>query len=69
MECTLRKKCPYLELFLSAFSSIWTEHGKILRISPYSVRMRENVDQNNSEYGHFLHSVKVILFLVNEIQV
>ena len=20
---------------------------------PYSVRMRENVDQNNSEYGHF----------------
>ena len=25
-------------------------------ISPYSVRMRENTDQNNSEYGHFLHS-------------
>ena len=23
---------------------------------PYSVRMRENMDQNNSEYGHFLHS-------------
>ena len=22
-------------------------------ISPYSVRMRENVDQNNSKYGHF----------------
>ena len=29
----------------------------ILRISPYSVRMRENTDQNNSEYGHFLCNV------------
>ena len=28
----------------------------ILRISPYSVRMRENTDQNNSEYGGFLRS-------------
>ena len=26
-------------------------------ISPYSVRMRENTDQNNSEYGHCLPSV------------
>ena len=25
----------------------------LLRISPYSVRMRENTDQKNSEYGHF----------------
>ena len=25
--------------------------------TPYSVRMRENADQNNSEYGHFLRSV------------
>ena len=30
--------------------------GEILHISPYSVQMRENTDQNNSEYGHFLHS-------------
>ena len=30
---------------------------EILRISPYSVRKRENTDQNNSEYGHFLRSV------------
>ena len=28
----------------------------VLRISPYSVRMRENTDQNNFEYGHFLRS-------------
>ena len=27
------------------------------RISSYSVRMLENTDQNNFEYGHFLHSV------------
>ena len=54
---TLRKKCPYLELFWSAFSLIRTEYGEILSISPYSVSMWENADQNNSEYGHLLHSV------------
>ena len=39
---TLRKKCLHSELFWSAFSHIRTEYGEILRISPYSVRMREN---------------------------
>ena len=34
----------------------YTLSEKILRISPYSVRTRENTDHNNSEYGHFLHS-------------
>ena len=47
---SLRKKCPYSELFWSVFSRIRT------CISPYSVRMRENADQNNSEYGHFPRS-------------
>ena len=56
----LREKCPYLELFLSAFTCIRTEYGEILRISPYSVRMRENEEQNNSEYGHFLLSGVVV---------
>ena len=28
------------------------------RISPCSVRMRENTDQKNSKYRHFLHSGK-----------
>ena len=51
------KKCPYFELFWSAYSRIWTEHGEILSISLYSVRMRENADQNNSEYVDFLRSV------------
>ena len=31
-----------------------------LRISPYSVRMRENTNQNNSKYGHFLRSENFI---------
>ena len=43
--------------FRSVFSRIRTEYGEILRISPYSVQMRENADQNNSEYGHFLRNV------------
>ena len=30
---------------------------KIRSISPNSVRMLGNTDQNNSEYGHFLRSV------------
>ena len=35
-----------------------------LRISPYSVRMLENANQNNSEYEHFSRSViSVILVL------
>ena len=29
---------------------------KSVRIRSYSVRMQENTDQNNSEYGHFLRS-------------
>ena len=52
----VREKCPYSELFWSAFSRVQTEYGEILRISPQSVWMRENVDQNNSEYGYFSRS-------------
>ena len=46
-----RKKCPHLELFWSVFSRTRNEYS-VLCISPYLVRMRENTDQNNSEYGH-----------------
>ena len=56
LQLTLRKKCLYSKLFWSVFFCIRTECGEILRISPYSVRMRENADQNNSEYGHFSRS-------------
>ena len=40
-------------VFWSVFSRIRTESGEILRISPYSVRMRENTDHKNSDYRHF----------------
>ena len=33
---------------------------KILGISPYSVQMREKMDQNNSKYGYFSRSVKLM---------
>ena len=55
---TLRKKCSYLELFWSVFSRIRTEYGEIRNIPPYSVRMRKNTEQNNSEHRHYLHSAK-----------
>ena len=45
---TLGEKCPYAVLFWSAFSRI---------------PMRENADQNNSEYGQFLGSDTVVCFL------
>ena len=44
------------ELFCSAFPRIRTEYGEIRSISPYSVQMRGNTDEKNSEYGHFLRS-------------
>ena len=53
----MRKKCPYSELFWLVFSRIRTDYGEIRSISPYSVQMRENKDQNNSEYGHFKRSI------------
>ena len=59
----LCKKCPYSELFWLAFSRILTEYGEILRISLYSVLMRENADQNNSEYGHSLRSDNLFIYL------
>ena len=54
---SLHKKCPYSEFFWSVFSHIWNEYGKIRSISLYSVQMRENTDQKNSEHGHFSRSV------------
>ena len=48
-EIPLCKMCLYSELFWSAFSRIWTEYGETRNISSYSVRMRKNADQTNSE--------------------
>ena len=38
------------------FIIIRTEYGEIRSISPYSVRIRENTDEENSQYGHHLCS-------------
>ena len=57
IQVSLREMCTYSEFFWSAFSRIQTIYGEIWSNSPYSVRMRENTDQKNSEYGHFSHSV------------
>ena len=51
----LPEKFPYSEFFWSAFSRNRTEYGEIWSISPYSVQMRENTDQENSEQKHFIH--------------
>ena len=53
---SLHEKCSYSKLFWSVFTRIRKEYGEILHISPYSVRIRENTDQNNSKYGHILRS-------------
>ena len=58
---TLREKCPYSEFFWSAFPGIRTEYGEILHISPYSVRIRENMDKKNSEYGNFSRILYLLL--------
>ena len=50
---TQRKKCLYSKIFWSLFWRIRTEYGKVQSISQCSVQMRENKDQNNSEYGYF----------------
>ena len=54
---TAWKVSSYLELFLSLLLGIRTEYGNILRISPYSVRIRKIIDHKNSENGHFSRSV------------
>ena len=44
MDLAKREKCPNSEFFL----------GRILL---YQVRIHENTDQKNSEFGHFSRSV------------
>ena len=66
MEYWHRVKSAHIRSYSGPhFSLIWTEQGKILRISPYSVGMWENADQNNSEYGHFLRSDGIQMLNVN----
>ena len=50
-----------LEISWSVFSRIRTEYGEIRSISRYSVRMRENTDQNNLESEHIY---TLLIFLI-----
>ena len=51
---TIAEKCQYSELFRTAFSRNWTKYGEIRYSGPhFPVRMQENADQNNAEWGHF----------------
>ena len=69
MKFSLLEKCPYSEFSWSIFFRIRTEYGEIRSISPYLVRMRENTDRRNSEYGHFLRSVSIKDFLCKYVQI
>ena len=62
----LHKQCPYSEFFWSVCSGIWTEYGYLLRKSLHLVRMRENTDQKNSKYGHFLNIARDCITSVSE---
>ena len=64
---SLREKCPYTEFFWSVFSRIRTEYGEIRSVSPYSVRMRENTGQENSEHFFYLF-IDIILSQYSEKQ-
>ena len=57
-ERNTAEKVSVFGVILIRISRIRTEYEEIPRISLYSVQMRENTDQNNSEYRHFLRSVK-----------
>ena len=49
----MRKMCPYLELFLTVFSHVWTEYGQILSLlnvqSQYS-KMRTRITPNTDTF-------------------
>ena len=54
----LRKKCPYSELFWSAFSRIRTEHGVSLRIQSECGKIRTRITPNTETF----HAVLIIIF-------
>ena len=61
-DVTLSQKCPYSEFFQSIFPGIWSEYGDSLCKSPYSARIRENVDQQISNMDIFTQC-KILHFL------
>ena len=49
----------YSSQYFPTFGLNTDRYGEIWTISPYSVRMRENTEQNNSEQGYFSRSVEI----------
>ena len=58
----MRKKCPYSEFFFSVFSRIRTKYGEIVRISPYSFRMRKIRTRKTPNTDTF-HAVCVYVYV------
>ena len=59
---TLREKCPYLKLFCSAFSSIWTEYGEIWSIQSECGKTRTRITPNTDTfYAVLLREENLIL--------
>ena len=64
VKLTQHEKCPYSELLWYKFSRIRNEYGETLLNW-----VRENTDQNNSEYGLFLHSVSLKISTLRYVKV
>ena len=48
---------------MQSYFALTLHYVKSVHVSPYSVWMRENADQNNSEFGNFSRSAAdVIIF-------
>ena len=58
------------EIFWSVFSRIRIQHGDLQSKSLYSVRMRENEDQKNSELGTlFTHGSTASFLLISTLNI
>ena len=54
------KSVQIRSFFWSVLSRICTQYGEILRISPYSVRIRESMDQKTPLFRHVSRSVNCL---------
>ena len=59
----LREKCPYLELFWSAFSQIWTEYGQILHLLFWAFISKKQAWMLFGKI-YFYRKVEVLLLLI-----
>ena len=61
----LRKKCPYSELFWSAFSRIRTEYGEIRSIRSKCEKMRARITPNTDTF-HAVHLLSDWCLLIGQ---